>query len=351
LPDVCDKRFTEPDGCPAVAAELNVRTVLDSLPVGVAVYLPADGRLLYANTAAVDALDAATPALPTDPCETSWTANERHFEVRARPVRWEGGPAMLASIEDITASKNTERLRGELVHADRLAALGRLAAGVAHEVNNPLAYILANLSMLQDDLQGRGAEATAQIPGDTLEMLGECIEGTKRIRALVDDLRVFSRKTPDEFETVDLDSVVDSVLNLISADARRRALIEWAPGAPPAFSGVPSTIAQVVMNLVDNAVHAIDAKQADGHRIHIATTVAAGDAVLTVTDTGCGIPDSVRSHIFEPFFTTKHRQIGTGLGLSLAREIAQLHGGRIEIESNVGEGTVVAVYFPIHRGL
>lgn len=246
-------------------------------------------------------------------------------------------------------------LEQRLVHADKLACIGQMSAGIAHEVNNPVAYVLANLTSLTDlldDLEDANlGEAAKQALSGAREIVTDCAGGMERIRRVVSDLKVFSRVEYDHIEQVDLNQVVESACQLAGNEVRHRARLVIEAGDVPRVLGDASKLTQVIVNLLINAAQAIESGDASRHRITVATRLDQGDVVLRVADTGCGIAPELLPRIFEPFVTTKPRDRGTGLGLWLVNEIVRLHEGQISVESKLGQGTSFEVRMPAGRSM
>jgi PAS domain S-box-containing protein len=260
--------------------------------------------------------------------------------VRASALRGEDGAFRfaLAVIEDVTERK---RLEAQLVLADRMASVGTLAAGVAHEINNPLAFILANLQFALDELRG------AAVGGEVTRALEEVRDGALRVREIVRDLKAFSRADPEALDAVDLRRVLQSAIGLAQNELRHRARLELDVGEAPPVEASEHRLAQVFLNLLINAAQAIPEGHASEHVIRAVTATAPdGRAAVEISDTGCGIAPELLPRIFDPFFTTKAPAQGTGLGLAIAQGIVADHGGRIEVTTKVGEGTVFRVVLP-----
>ncbi len=261
-----------------------------------------------------------------------------------KPLRNEVLPAFvntsgIATIH-VTRDLTEERaIRSQLVTTDRLASIGRLAAGVAHEINNPAAFVTVNLGVLRD----RFAAGTARIQ-DVLAILDESLDGMDRIREIVRDLKGFAREK--SLDVVDLGVVAQSAIRMAAHETRGRARVERISdeGALARVRG--ARIAQVVLNLVLNAAQAIAPGNASENRV-VVHTFRAGDRVrIEVTDTGSGVDPALADRIFEPFFTTRERTGGTGLGLWLARGIVEEEGGTLTFHDAADGGTCFVVELP-----
>jgi nitrogen-specific signal transduction histidine kinase/CheY-like chemotaxis protein len=260
--------------------------------------------------------------------------------LRASALRDDGGSFRfaLAVVEDVTEKK---RLEAQLMLADRMASVGTLAAGVAHEINNPLAFILANLEFALAEL--RGTSVDADIP----RALSEARDGGLRVREIVRDLKAFSRADAEEREAVDLRRVLQSALGLAQNEIRHRARLEVEVGDVPKVVGSEHRLGQVLLNLLINAAQSIPEGHANDHVVRAVTATAPdGRASVTVSDTGSGIPAEVLPRIFDPFFTTKPVGVGTGLGLSICHGIVSGLGGEILVESTPGKGSRFTVLLP-----
>jgi signal transduction histidine kinase len=242
-------------------------------------------------------------------------------------------------------------LRHRLVTSARLAAVGELAAGIAHEINNPMAFVRANLSQLEGrwkevraELERAGrAEALREALGDVDELLADSLEGVDRAVEIVRNVKGFAHPGSGEREPADLHRIVEDALRLIAPQLRGRAEVEkdFAKEMPELL-GVPQQLRQVFVNLLLNASQAIS----PGGRIWISTRSENGRAVVTVADDGPGIPPEIIDRIFDPFFTTKPVGEGTGLGLGIAYQIVRSHGGAIQVESLPGHGATFRVELP-----
>jgi PAS domain S-box-containing protein len=244
--------------------------------------------------------------------------------------------------EDVTDRRELDR---RLALADRMASVGTLAAGVAHEINNPLSYILSNLRFLSGELGKLEAKDPERLE-EARKVTHEALEGAERVRRIVLDLHTFAR--PDDKQgPVDVHRVLDLAINIASNQIRVRARIVKDYGQVPLVQGDESRLGQVAINLLVNAAQAIPEGQPDENEIRVVTRAdSAGRTLIEVRDTGCGIPPEIRSHVFEPFFTTKPVGTGTGLGLSICHGIVTALGGEITLESDPGKGSVFRVALP-----
>jgi nitrogen-specific signal transduction histidine kinase/CheY-like chemotaxis protein len=247
-----------------------------------------------------------------------------------------------------------QELTERLAHADRLASLGQMSAGIAHEINNPVAYVLANLtalSDLMDELElAQLSEGARQALTGAREMVADCAGGMERIRRIASDLKKFARTEDDSFTRVDLDGVVQAACQLADNELRHRAKLVVKLGRVPSVSGDPGRLTQVVLNLLINAAQAIDGADALEPRVAVETLHEADHVILRVSDTGRGIAEADRARIFEPFFTTKPREGGTGLGLWLAQDIVRRHEGEISVSSIPGKGATFEIRLPVGTG-
>ena len=238
-------------------------------------------------------------------------------------------------------------LTTKLVQADRLAVTGTLAAGVAHEINNPLAYTMAALEFLEQELRELAPDVGAGRLEEAMQAIAEAREGAVRVKHVVRDLKTFSRVDDETTARVELRRVIESSINMAWNEIRHRARMVKDYARTPPVTANESRLGQVFLNLLVNAAQAIPEGRADANEIRVATrTDGAGRAVVEVRDTGAGIPADVAAHIFDPFFTTKPVGIGTGLGLSICRNLVSALGGDIAVESRVGEGSTFRVTLP-----
>ena len=230
--------------------------------------------------------------------------------------------------------------------SDRLGAMGTVAAGVAHEVNNPLAYVSANLEYAIEELtEARDDDDLPERFNEVVDALVAAHTGATRVRQIVQDLKTFSRSDATTRSRVELTRIVDAAVVMTRNEVRHHAKLVTDYGTAPMIDANETRLAQVFVNLLQNAAHAIGAGHADRNQIRVLTgTTESGDAFAEVEDTGPGMTPEVRSRIFEPFFTTK--STGTGLGLAICRDIVASLGGRITLRTAPGEGTVFRVELP-----
>jgi PAS domain S-box-containing protein len=246
-------------------------------------------------------------------------------------------------------------LRSRLVTSGRLAAVGELAAGIAHEINNPIAFVRANLSQLQQSwaaIAKRLPTGSAMGPdgvdliGEGEELLEECIEGVERTVRIVQDVKGFAHAGSDEHESVDLNLLLERVLRVVQPQVDYGVSVESDFGDLPPVFGTAAQLQQVFLNLVLNAVQAIE-----GEGSVVVSTWSEGSVVAaSVSDDGPGIPVDNRERIFDPFFTTKPVGEGTGLGLAISYQILERHGADLALESTPGAGTTFTVRLPIALG-
>jgi CheY-like chemotaxis protein len=230
---------------------------------------------------------------------------------------------------------------------DKLAALGQLAAGVAHEINNPAMYVLTNLEFVRSALVERDPTGKDDSAGDLIGAIDDAIDGVRRIRRTVADLGVLSRGAESVLESVDINHLVRAAANMAVSDLRARARLELHLGEVPRFAGNSSRLTQVVLNLLLNAAQACGEGNPDKHLVRVTTRVDGSNVVLEVRDDGCGIPPEHRPHLFEPFFTTRPAGQGTGLGLAVTRGIVRKYGGTITFSTEVGVGTTWRITLPL----
>jgi signal transduction histidine kinase/BarA-like signal transduction histidine kinase len=257
---------------------------------------------------------------------------------------------LLLSVERILLQQERQRLSQRLRSAERMALLGTVAAGMGHEINNPLTYVLGNLQMLDEDLAALVAEPDpdrrAELLPGVKSLLDDARLGSERIRAVVDGLRRLSRPKPEPGGAVDLPRVLETSIDIAWNEIRHRARLVRNIGEVGPLRGDEARLGQVFVNLLVNAAQAIQAGSAESNEIVISAEKRGKEVIVSVSDTGQGIDAQVQARIFEPFFTTKSAGQGTGLGLAISRNIVIEHGGRIELESPPTGGAVFRVVLP-----
>ncbi|AZT82304.1 histidine kinase [Marinobacter sp. NP-4(2019)] len=259
-------------------------------------------------------------------------------------------------------NERLEQANRQLLQSEKMAAIGQLAAGVAHEINNPVGYVYSNLQSLEsylsdlfrltdavdsaasiDDLRAIKQNIDYDFLRDDLnDLLAESREGIERVKTIISAMKDFSHIEEEEFKPADLHRGIETTLNLVNNELKYKAEIIKEFTDIPEVECIISQINQVVMNLLINAAHAID----DFGRITIRTRHQQDKVVVEVEDTGKGITQDNLNRIFEPFFTTKPIGKGTGLGLSLSFNIIEKHNGRIDVHSVPGEGTCFRITLP-----
>ena len=345
--------------------------VLSCLPDGVVVHR-ADG-VMYMNTAArawlgfgprddvrdVSLLDIMHPDdraavamrievvlrervnVPAQECRIQFADGRmRVVDVTGVPMTFEGEPAVMAIARDLTEHKELE---AKLRMADRLSSVGRLAAAVGHEINNPLTYVLGNLELMQRKLRANDADPDVLL--DVLKNQLQVVrEGAERVRDIVRDLRTLARDEELPCGPVDVHAALDLAASMASHELRHRARLVREYGTIPKAWGQDARLGQVFLNLLINAAQAIPEGRYHDNEVRIRTDRGEdGSIVVEVSDTGSGIPDNVLAHIFEPFYTTKPSGTGTGLGLSICHNIVSGLDGTIRAERRPSRGTLFRV--------
>jgi signal transduction histidine kinase len=279
-------------------------------------------------------------------------------------------PAVERELRDVALRAERSKLQEQLLISDRMASVGTLASGVAHEINNPLAALIANLAFaaedvarLAQDVRSHGSPTDGAGPDDDAaewiaarlaeieEPLRDARECADRVRHIVRDLKIFSRSSEETTNAVDVRRVIESSVRMAWNEIRHRARLVKDYGVVPLVEGNEGRLGQVFLNLIVNAAQAIPEGRADKNEIRIVTRQDdLGRVVVEVRDTGSGIPESVIARIFDPFFTTKPIGVGTGLGLAICHRIVTAMGGELIVESQVGEGTVFRTILQVARG-
>ncbi len=282
-----------------------------------------------------------------------------------KPIQRRELLARVRGLLRLADAERDRRLLAQLAQSEKLAAIGQIAAGVAHEINNPLAFVLSNLSSLKDYLadvhtvvdayrrsvaEGQAAEKRLSFQSalvDIAALIQETAAGGERVRKIVQELKTLSRGDDAPQEPVDLAEVVASTLLLTEREMSARAKIIRDLGPARIALAPKNKLHQVVLNLVVNALQAMEEGKAASNELRLTTRTVGSHAELLVSDTGCGIPPELQSRIFDPFFTTKPVGVGTGIGLSVCAMVVQKLGGKIHVDSSPGKGTTFTVQIPL----
>jgi two-component system, NtrC family, sensor kinase len=298
----------------------------------------------------------------------------QHLEEDIRKRESAEAELMRRNIELTELNARLSMAQEQLVQSEKLASIGQLAAGVAHEINNPIGYVFSNFetlgtyiarmldmfkayeeaeeSIAAPAVLARLREMRAGIDLDYLiedipGLMAESREGISRVRKIVQDLKDFSRVDANqEWQWANLHAGIDSTLNIVSNEVKYKADVVREYGEIPEIECLPGQLNQVFMNIVVNGAHAISGGRG---RITIRTGSAGDQVWVEIADTGCGIAKEHLARIFDPFFTTKPIGSGTGLGLSLSYGIIQKHNGQIEVQSDIGQGTTFRITLPVRH--
>ncbi len=256
-----------------------------------------------------------------------------------------GGEKLMFSVGHDVTERN--RLQQISVQSEKLATMGTLTAGIAHEINNPLSYVLTNVELLTDFMSQVTPESLREKKAWIEKALRQIREGVYRVKAIAGDLKVFSRSRDSEKNVVlDLESILESSIHMATHEIKYRAKIEKDFGKISPVKAHEGRLGQVFLNLLINAAQAIPEGNANGNEIRVTTMMRSGQVAIDIKDSGCGIPPAVMKRLFTPFFTTKPVGLGTGLGLSICQNIIHGFGGEIEVESQVGHGTTFHILLP-----
>jgi len=317
------------------------------------------GALLEMHACGVVERIAGRPfmAVSAQPEPELWDARSScgtiSYHLRSEVVELDGVRRLTVTAADVTRER---AMLVRLADAERRAAVGVLGAGVAHEINNPLGFVMANVRCLGEyleELAGLAGPAGAAVGADAPALLAETTEGLERIRAIVRELLHFSSRGPASaasMRSLALAEVVDQALRLAGHEVLRRGARVLRLDQPaPRVTGCEHQLGDVVVDLLVNAVDAVTDLSPERRAVEVRTYGAGRLAVLEIQDRGVGIPAHVMPRVFDPFFTTKGAERGTGLGLSIASEIVRRHGGELVLTSREGEGTLVRVEIPGER--
>jgi signal transduction histidine kinase len=263
--------------------------------------------------------------------------------VRTRTAELESSNAQL--------NQSLQRLRAiqeQLLFSERLATIGQIAGSISHEINNPLAFIISNLTFSQEALKRTQGALSEEECQEVQEALAEASDGAERVRTIVQDLKMLLHPGTIERSPMDLAAAIRTAMKMAAHEIRHRArLVEQLDGIPE-IHGNSARLTQVFLNLLINAAHSIPPGQVERNEIRINAQVCPpGHVIVKVSDTGSGIPPEHVKRIFDPFFTTKPQGMGSGLGLSVCHSIITAHSGEISVESEVGRGTTFQIVLPL----
>jgi PAS domain S-box-containing protein len=367
------RRFGDAQRQKLLQSQQEFRQVIERLPDGIALHR--GNRWVYVNPAFARSLGYESPEallgqdlhervplesraalLAPEAAEEALPPREHRFlrqdgkaavlqVVPLRVAEFEGGPATLLLVRDLTEQK---QLQARLMLADRMASVGTLASGVAHEINNPLAYLASNLRFIQERLSEQAQQSGWSVPPDLSEALAEALEATERVRMIGQDLRTFARDSEEQRGFIDVPRVIDSAAKIAWREIKNRGRLvkDYQPVA--GVFGNESRLGQVLLNLLVNAAHALPPERWEYNEIRVTTRMGeARQVYIEVRDTGTGIAPEHLPRIFEPLFTTKPVGVGTGLGLPICQDIINTMGGHIQVESTLGQGTVFRVVLPV----
>lgn len=261
-------------------------------------------------------------------------------------------PAIERELRDVKMRAEQKKMQDQLMISDRMASMGTLASGVAHEINNPLSCVLANLDLAFAELSERAGQlGLEQDVHEIKEELRDARAAADRIRAIVADLKIFSRAQEERTGPVDIERVMESTLRMAWNEIRHRAKLVKNYGKTPAVEASESRLGQVFLNIVVNAAQAIAEGRAQNNQIIISSyTHPSGNVIVEISDTGVGMSPETLGRLFTPFFTTKPAGVGTGLGLSICHRIITGFGGAIEALSEPGKGSTFRISLRPARG-
>jgi len=290
---------------------------------------------------------------------------ERAIRKEAEQLLEDRSRELYLSMEELKSSQN------QLVHSEKMASLGVLAAGIAHEINNPIGYISSNFNSMKNGLKdiqsfissvSKSIEIAEDLPTirnswnkekqrydldfileDFIDLALETSEGLDRVRQIVSDLRAFTRADSDKKSPVDINDTLRAAVNILENQTRYKAVVETEYADLPQIMGFSGKLSQVFTNLISNANQAVS----DNGKIIVRTFETEADIGVSVQDNGCGISHEDLKQLFTPFFTTKPVGEGTGLGLSISHGIIEEHQGKIEVDSELGKGTRFTVKIPL----
>jgi two-component system, NtrC family, sensor kinase len=291
-----------------------------------------------------------------DTTEASYAALQKQNEaLRASQARYrELSDQLQEKVDEQVAVIKQAQM--DLYEAARLRSVGQLAAGVAHEINNPIGFMSSNLRVAGEyvrDLRGLlpDTNRNRELLDDFEDLIGESSDGARRIASIVSDLKTFSSIDQADRTLCDINELMASAIHLLQTEYGHDLDIAEMPGNLPRVAGHPSRLSQAFYNLLDNAAQAIRSRQEDNYsgQILVTTQVSKGAIEVVIQDNGCGIEEHIREQIFDAFFTSRQVGAGTGLGLTVARDTLRAHGGNIKIDSKEGAGTCVTLQLPLGK--
>lgn len=290
-------------------------------------------------------------------------------EVNTVPIEIDGKILLMGSFRDVTERK---QMQASLAQSDRLSSMGMLAAGVAHEINNPLLYILCNLESLMEDIpkmlevlelfqEACDDKSSSSVEmskdairrmnelsfDDILDCCGDALQGTYRIREIARGLGAFSRVEKHQLVSVDLNRVIDVAVKMAHNEIKYRARLEKDFSKIPMVFASEGRLSQVFLNLIINAFHAIEEGNVERNVILLRTWTEGAQVIAEVHDSGVGIESKHLEKLFEPFFTTRKIGEGAGLGLAISKNIIEEYGGTIMVRSELGKGTTITIRLPV----
>jgi PAS domain S-box-containing protein len=360
-----------------IDSSASFRALIEASPDGIVVHH--QGRIVYANAAIARMLGYESPAAmighavieAVHPDERASTIDRItrlnagepmvpfvdvrllrqdgeviHASVGGLRVMFEHLPCVVAVCRDVTEQR---RLQSRLVEADRLVALGTLSAGLAHEINNPLTYLLLHVDAAAAIVQKLKPLVSGEAQA-LLERLAASVgiaqDGASRVRDIVRGLRVFAKTSDDSRSPVAVRPALDRALAMTAHELRQRATVHAELGSAPTVMASDGRLTQVFVNLLINAAHAFGDGDPATQQVWVRLWSEDGEARISVRDNGAGIAPEHLAHLFDPFFTTKPVGAGSGLGLAIVHGIVTSLGGRVTVESRVGEGTTFVVALP-----